>query len=82
MKKNGRYKTNGLVEDQYEEGSDGLVLKNLLSINAKQAIDEAETRELYRATDELTEIHDQNHRFTSAGNAYGLAGRIATLGFQ
>jgi len=66
MKKSGRYKTNGLVEDQYEEGSDGLVLKNLLNINVKQAIDEAETRELYRTTDELTEIYDLNHWFTSA----------------
>lgn len=66
MKKNGRYKTDGLVEGQYEEGSDGLVLKNLLSINVKQAIDEAETQKLYRATDELTGIYDQNHRFTAA----------------
>ncbi len=43
-----------------------MVLKNLRSISVKQAIDEAETRELYRATDELTEIYDQNHQFTAA----------------
>lgn len=66
MKKSGRYKTDGLVEDQYEEGSDGLVLKNLLHINDKQEIEEVETRELYRATDELTEVYDRDHQFTAA----------------
>jgi hypothetical protein len=29
MKKSGRYDTSGMIEDQYEEGSDGLVLKNI-----------------------------------------------------
>jgi cell filamentation protein len=66
MKKSGRYKTTGLTEDQYEEGSNGLVLKNSLHIKDKQAIGEVETRELYRVTDQLTEIYDQDHRFTVA----------------
>ena len=66
MKKTGRYKTDGLIEDQYEEGSNGLVLKNLLNIKDKQVIEEIETRELYRATDQLTEIYDSDHRFTTA----------------
>lgn len=66
MKKSGRYKTDGLVEDQYEEGSDGLVLKNLLHIKDKRKIEEIETRELYRVTDDLTEIFDRDHRFTAA----------------
>ena len=65
MKKFGRYKTDGLVEDQYEEGSEGLVLKNLLHIKNKQEIEELETRELYRVTEQLTEIYDQGHRFTA-----------------
>lgn len=65
MKKSGRYKTDGLVEDQYEAGANGLVLKNLLHITDKQEIAEVETRELYRATDKLTEIYDQEHRFTA-----------------
>ncbi|HIJ91595.1 MAG: Fic family protein [Desulfobulbaceae bacterium] len=66
MKKSGRYTTTGLAEDQYEEGSHGLVLKNSLHLRDKQVIEEVETRELYRVTDRLTEIYDQNHRFTTA----------------
>jgi len=66
MKKSGRYKTDGLIEDQYEEGSGGLVLKNLLHIKDKQEIEELETRELYRVTEQLTEVFDQDHRFTAA----------------
>ncbi|MBU2538173.1 MAG: Fic family protein [Proteobacteria bacterium] len=66
MKKTGRYTTTGLVENQYEDGSNGLVLKNALHIQDKQVIEEVETRELYRVTDWLTEIYDQNHRFTAA----------------
>ncbi|MCX5871140.1 MAG: hypothetical protein NTY00_11035 [Deltaproteobacteria bacterium] len=85
MKKSGRYKTDGLVEDQYEAGSNGLVLQNLLHIQDKLEIDEVETSELYRATDKLTEIYDQDHRFTAAdicnmhenwlGTVYGWAGK-------
>jgi cell filamentation protein len=63
MKKSGRYKTDGLLEDQYVKGSKGLVLKNLLSIKDKSKIEEIETRELYRATDELTGVYDRAHRF-------------------
>lgn len=66
MKKSGRYKTDGLVEDQYEAGANGLVLQNLLHIKDKREIEEVETGELYRATDKLTEIYDQDHRFTAA----------------
>ena len=66
MKKSGRYTTTGLAEDQYEDGANGLVLKNSLHIQDKQVIEEIETRELYRVTDWLTEIYDQNHRFTAA----------------
>ena len=65
MKKSGRYKTDGLIEDQYEKGSKGRVLKNLLRIKEIHEIEEVETRELYRTTDELTGIYDQEHRFTA-----------------
>lgn len=84
MKKSGRYKTDGLAEDQYEAGSNGLVLQNLRHIQDKLEIEEVETCELYRATDKLTEIYDQDHRFTAAdicnmhenwlGTVYGWAG--------
>lgn len=85
MKKSGRYKTDGLAEDQYESGSNGLVLQNLRHIQDKLEIEEVETCELYRATDKLTEIYDQDHRFTAAdicnmhenwlGTVYGWAGK-------
>lgn len=85
MKKLERYATTGLFEDQYEAGSNGLVLKNSLHIQDKQVIEEVETRELYRVTDWLTEIYDQVHRFTAAdicfmhkkwlGTVYGWAGK-------
>ena len=41
-------------------------MKNLLHIKDKREIEEIETIELYRATDELTEIYDQDHQFTAA----------------
>jgi cell filamentation protein len=85
MKKSGRYKTDGLVEDQYEEGSGGLVLKNLLHIKDQQEIEELETRELYRVTEKLTGIYDRDHRFTAGdicdmhqawlGSVYEWAGK-------
>ncbi|MDW7771637.1 MAG: Fic family protein [Desulfobulbaceae bacterium] len=65
MKKSGRYKTNGLIEDQYEKGSKGQVLKNLLHIKDKHEIEVLETRELYRVTDELTGVYDRKHQFTA-----------------
>lgn len=45
MKKSGRYKTSGFVEDQYEDGSKKLVLKNLPHIKDKAEIEQVETRE-------------------------------------
>ena len=67
MKKSGRYKTDSLVEDQYEEGSDGLVLKNLLHIKDKREIEEVETRELYRVNCTMHE--------SWLGTVYGWAGK-------
>lgn len=66
MKKSGRYKTSGFVEDQYEDGSKKLVLKNLPHIKDKAEIEQVETRELYRVTEQLTEIYDLGHQFTAA----------------
>ena len=66
MKKTGRYKIDGLAEDQYEEGSEGLGLNNFLRIKDKLKMDEVEIRELYRATDELTENYARDHQFTVA----------------
>jgi len=66
MKKSGRYDTSGLVEAQFEQGSRGRVLKNLLGIKRKRDMDEAETKALKFATDKLLGIYSKNHRFTEA----------------
>lgn len=66
MKKTNRYDTSGLIEAQFEPGSRGRVLKNLLGIKSKREMDRIEAREQLRALEELSNIYDINHRFTSA----------------
>jgi cell filamentation protein len=85
MKKSGRYSTNGLVEDSFELGSRGQVLKNKLGITGKRAMDEAEAREQFRALNEFLEMYEKDHRFRAAdicrmheawlGNIYEWAGK-------
>lgn len=70
MKKTGRYDTSGLIEDQYEPGSNNQVLKNLLEIKSRQEMDQIETRELLRVTDQMTKHYGGNHRFTAADICY------------
>jgi cell filamentation protein len=65
MKKSGRYKTSGMIEDQYEPGSRGRVLKNLSGITTKKEIDAVETREYLRVTDQLLQHFDRKHCFTA-----------------
>ena len=65
MKKNGRYAIKGLDEAEFEPGSGGRVLKNLLGIKSKREMDKVEAREQLRAVDELVEMYGPNHRFTS-----------------
>ena len=60
-----RYDASQLVENQYEPGSRGQVLKNLLGIKAKRAMDRAEAEALGRATDALIKTYDAQHRFTA-----------------
>ena len=79
-----RYDTSGLIEGQFEPGSGRRVLKNLLGIKSKREIGQIETRELFRALDELVDIYAEDHRFRSAdirrmhglwlGNVYEWAG--------
>lgn len=85
MKKEGRYKTSGLAEDQYEPGSRGLVLQNKPGIISKRTMDEIEAGEQLRALNEFLEIYDRDHRFTAGdicrmheawlGNIYEWAGK-------
>jgi len=65
MKKSGRYKTSSMIEDQYEPGSRGRVLKNLPGITTKKGIDTVETREYLRVTDQLLQHFDRKHCFTA-----------------
>lgn len=85
MKKGGRYKTSGLVEDTFEPGSRGRVLKNKLGVTGKRAMDEIEAREQLRALNEFLEMYDRDHRFTTGdicrmheawlGNIYEWSGK-------
>jgi cell filamentation protein len=65
MKKSGRYDTSGILEDQYEEGSNGQVLKNIPGIKSLQDIGQLELRELLHATDELVDSYSYDHCFTA-----------------
>lgn len=66
LKKGKRYDTSGLVEAQFEPGSRGRVLKNLLGIKSKREMDQVEQREQVRALEELIRIYDRDYRFTAA----------------
>jgi cell filamentation protein len=85
MNKQNRYDTSDLIENQYEPGSRGKVLKNLLGIKSTQRMDRVETREFLRASEQLMVTFDQKHRFTATDiidmhkvwlrNIYAWAGR-------
>lgn len=65
MKKGGRYDTSGLVEAQFEPGSRGRVLRNLLGIKSSRRMDDAEASALKAAMDAFVTTYDEGHRFTS-----------------
>lgn len=46
-----RYDTGHLIEDQFEPGSRGRVLRNLQGIRSKRAMDAQEATKLAEATD-------------------------------
>ena len=66
MKKGGRYDASGLVEAQYEIGSNDTVLGNLLRIIDSDEMDRVEARALAKATDILIREYDQEHQFCAA----------------
>lgn len=88
-RQSGRYDASKSVEGQFEAGSRGLVLKNLLGIKRKLEMDQIEARELRRASEQIIRIYDQDHRFTEAdirkihqiwlGSIYVWAGRYRTV---
>ena len=66
MKKTGRYDVSKLPEAQFEPGSHGRVLRNLLGIKQKREMDRVEAQEQLRALEELVRIYDESHCFTAA----------------
>ena len=48
MKKGGHYDASGLIEAQFEQGSRGRVLRNLLGIKSKREMDQVEAQEQMR----------------------------------
>ena len=85
MEKGGHYDASGLIETQFEPGSRGRVLRNLLGIKSKREMDQIEAQEQLRTLEELVRIYDQTHRFTTAdvrrihkiwlGSIYAWAGK-------
>jgi cell filamentation protein len=83
-KEKSRYDTEGLIEAQFEPGSRGRVLRNLLGIKSKREMDQVEAQEHLRALDELVDLYGPDHRFTAddickmhrlwLGNVYAWAG--------
>jgi cell filamentation protein len=65
MNKPGRYDASGLIEDQYEPGSRGRVLRNLLGIKSKRGMDEKEAEAHALALEYFIHFFDEKHRFTS-----------------
>jgi cell filamentation protein len=65
MKKGNRYDTSQLIENQYEEGSHNQVLKNLRGIRNKRTMEQLETHDLLRATDQLIDYYNRDHSFTA-----------------
>lgn len=66
MKNDGRYDVSGLIEAQFEPGSNEQVLKNRLAITSPQAMDDIEARALEQSVLEFVGTYDELHRFTAA----------------
>lgn len=89
MKKIGKYDTSGLIENQFEPGSHRRVLRNLLGIKRKRAMDKVEAAEQLRTLEELTHIYGRTHKFTAAdickihkiwlGRIYAWAGQYRNV---
>lgn len=85
MTETGRYDVSGHIEAQYQPGSRGRVLRNLLGITRKREMDELEAREQKRALEEILSVYTLDHRFKAAdvcrihkiwlGGIYQWAGR-------
>jgi len=61
---NSRYSTKGLIENEFEPGSGNRVLKNLLGLKSKRAIDQKEAQALLDVEKWAFGYFSANHRFT------------------
>lgn len=84
-----RYSTTHLIEDQYEPGSDGTVLRNLLGITRPVDIEIAETAELWLVQEKLIGEVSREQSFIAEdicrfhgewlGKIYPWAGRLRNV---
>jgi len=58
-----RYDVSGLLENQFEFGSRGKVLRNFLGIKQKDLMDRIESEEQVRAFEEIVGFYGPGHRF-------------------
>lgn len=65
MSPDDRYDVSALTEAQFEPGSDGLALRNLIGITSPAEMDAAEANALIEAMDRLVRLYDAEHRFTA-----------------
>jgi cell filamentation protein len=65
MERTGRYDTSGFAEGQFEPGSRRRVLRNLIAINRKRAMNAIESTELLRTTEKLIRVYDGSYRFNA-----------------
>lgn len=66
MKKSPRYSTFHLPEAQFEPGSHGHVLKNLIHITGKREMDVLEAERYALVQPKLMVMFTKDHRFTAA----------------
>ncbi|NVL89568.1 MAG: Fic family protein [Desulfobacterales bacterium] len=89
MKKGERYDVSGLIEAQYEPGSNNTVLRNLFGIIDPHEMDRVEVRSLAKTTDIFIREYDQEHQFSATdicsfhktwlGEIYEWAGRYRNV---
>jgi len=85
----GRYDVHVGVEGEYEPGSRGRVLRNLLGIKSKREMDKMEADALVEAQEHVLHVFDANARLTAEkiqgmhetwlGRIYEWAGRYRTV---
>jgi cell filamentation protein len=70
MKKSQRYDTSHLIEDQFEPGSRGRVLRNKLGVTSARVMAKQEKEAQLQVLEKLTDIYQRDYRVTSADICY------------